>query len=431
MTNSMPMTWWLGKHTLALPESSADWSLEKLRHVIRHELAHIQRHDCQSAWITRAALALLWFHPLIWILNRSLNTTREVACDDLALANSSDLKNHENYARHLLDIVTTHSRTPQKSDLTLAMTRNNTDLQRCLTAILDQQQDRRPVSTRSRYLALPLWLVGLTALASLSACRTVEPVSPSPVATHKPTSGSQVEVSTTVIELEDPAILRKFFNIKKDEIQFASVITVERMEEILKKLPESKSQTTKLPKVVTTIGRKGRSERTREFIYPTEYSPPQFPKNSSGIVGGTSSFPVTPASPTSFETKILGLTCEFTPNLDSGQNIALEIDIDHSHFLGFVNYGSPIMAPATNAFGFSTPIVVTENRIEMPLFRSHRFNTSYTIQPGHVVALIGLSLENSPNLDKATRIFNTPQQTKLTAAKGTLYLIHPEILETP
>ena len=317
-----------------------------------------------------------------------LNTTRKIACDDLALANSSGLKNHENYARHLLDIVTSHSRAPQKSNLTLA---------------------------------------------SLSACRTVAPASPPPTTTHTPSSSSRVEVSTTVIELEDPTILRKFFNIKKDEIQFASVIIVERMKEILKKLPTSKFQTTKLPNVVTTIGRKGKSDRTREFIYPSEYSAPQFPKSSGVVGGGVSTFPVTPASPTSFETKMLGLTCEFTPNLATGKNIGLEIAIDHSHFLGFVNYGSPIMAPATKAFGFSTPIVVTENRIEMPLFRTHRFNSSYTIPPGHVVALIGLSVENSPNLDKVIRASSvkTGTQGNLTPGKSTLYLISPEILQAP
>ena len=60
----MPMTWWLGHHTLALSLSLQDWPLEKQRHVIRHELAHLQRHACQSAWIAQASLALLWFHPL-------------------------------------------------------------------------------------------------------------------------------------------------------------------------------------------------------------------------------------------------------------------------------------------------------------------------------------------------------------------------------
>ena len=238
-----------------------------------------------------------------------------------------------------------------------------------------------------------------------------------------------MKISTTVIELEDPGILRKFFKIQKDEIQYATIITTARMEEILKKLPSSKTQITKIPDTVTTLGKMAKCDRTREFLYPTEYSPPTINNTRNSAGDSKTVFPVTPATPANFETKILGLSCEFTPSLVSNSTyLDLEIAIDHSHFLGFVNYGSPIMAPATNAFGFSTPIVITENRIEMPIFRTHRFHTSYRIPPGHVIALIGSSMESQESMDQQTRFPKTGDSRKLTPAKSILYLIQSEIL---
>src|SRR5690606_14818609 len=65
-------------------------------------------------------------------------------------------------------------------------------------------------------------------------------------------------------------------------------------------------------------------EQVREFIYPTEYDPPEIP-NSFGVVqeGNTQviytdqdpTFPATPANPTAFETRKVGKTIEVEPTV--------------------------------------------------------------------------------------------------------------------
>ncbi len=54
--------------------------------VLLHELAHVGRRDnlvAQSHYVLRA---LLWFHPLVWLLERRLLVERELACDEAVLA---------------------------------------------------------------------------------------------------------------------------------------------------------------------------------------------------------------------------------------------------------------------------------------------------------------------------------------------------------
>jgi beta-lactamase regulating signal transducer with metallopeptidase domain len=61
-------------------------SLGELKAVLAHELAHCQRGDLWLNWIQLVLLALWWFHPVLWLINRSLREIREDCCDDLLLA---------------------------------------------------------------------------------------------------------------------------------------------------------------------------------------------------------------------------------------------------------------------------------------------------------------------------------------------------------
>jgi beta-lactamase regulating signal transducer with metallopeptidase domain len=61
-------------------------SPDELRAVLAHELAHCKRGDLWVNWVQLALLALWWFHPVLWVLNRSIRDVREDCCDDLLLA---------------------------------------------------------------------------------------------------------------------------------------------------------------------------------------------------------------------------------------------------------------------------------------------------------------------------------------------------------
>ena len=163
------------------------------------------------------------------------------------------------------------------------------------------------------------------------------------------------------------------------------------------------------PSIMARSGQKAKIEIIREFIYPTEYEPPQLPQNVGGgggfggiggNTGGNNSFPVTPATPTAFETRNTGVTMEIEPILSANNSV---IDLTFApeivEFEGFINYGSPIQSPSSDALGNPTTVTITENRIEMPVFSVRRVNTSLQIYDGHTVAVGGLMREDVQNVE--------------------------------
>lgn len=163
------------------------------------------------------------------------------------------------------------------------------------------------------------------------------------------------------------------------------------------------------PSVTARSGQKATIEIIREFIYPTEYEPPELPNSVGANGGGTNPvtgaqtggiFPVTPATPTAFETRNTGVTLEIEPTIgDNDFVIDLRFVPEIVEFEGFINYGSPIQSPSTDALGNPTSVTITENRIEMPVFSSRRVNTSLTIYDGYTVAVGGLMREDVQNVE--------------------------------
>lgn len=176
------------------------------------------------------------------------------------------------------------------------------------------------------------------------------------------------------------------------------------------------------PSITARSGQKATIEVIREFIYPTEYEPPELP--SSGGGGGTNNTTVigiaTPATPTAFETKNLGVTLEIEPTI--GENdfvIDLRFLPEIVEFEGFINYGSPILSPGTDIFGNAVSSVITENRIEMPVFSKRSVNTSLTIYDGYTVAVGGLMREDVQTVeDKVPILGDIPIIGRLFQSEG-------------
>ena len=178
------------------------------------------------------------------------------------------------------------------------------------------------------------------------------------------------------------------------------------------------------PSVTARSGQKATIEVIREFIYPTEYEPPELPGGGGGGGGGGGAVVIpaiaTPATPTAFEMRATGITLEIEPTI--GENdfvIDLRFLPEIVEFEGFINYGSPILAPSVDILGNPVNTVITENRIEMPVFSKRSVNTSLTIYDGYTVAVGGLMREDVQNIeDKVPILGDIPFIGRLFQTKG-------------
>ena len=71
-----------------------DLSDEELESLLRHECAHVARHDNAIARIESLVAALFWFHPLIWIAQRIAAVERERACDEAVASDADERKTY-------------------------------------------------------------------------------------------------------------------------------------------------------------------------------------------------------------------------------------------------------------------------------------------------------------------------------------------------
>ncbi len=70
---------------IILPDGGCDGLDQgELESLLRHECAHIARADNAIALAESAIRAAFWFHPLVWIAQRSIASAREQACDETA-----------------------------------------------------------------------------------------------------------------------------------------------------------------------------------------------------------------------------------------------------------------------------------------------------------------------------------------------------------
>ncbi|MES2594156.1 MAG: Amuc_1098 family type IV pilus outer membrane protein [Verrucomicrobiota bacterium] len=165
------------------------------------------------------------------------------------------------------------------------------------------------------------------------------------------------------------------------------------------------------PSVTTKGGQQATVEVIREFIYPTEFDPPQIPTNVGGgnagggiAGGGATAIPVTPTTPTAFEMRPVGVRMEVDPVIGENGSIDLNLLPEVTEFDGFVNYGSPIysVTPASFIGGVLQPasrVELTPNIINQPIFSTRKVKTSVTVWDGQTVALGGLIREDVQDVE--------------------------------
>jgi beta-lactamase regulating signal transducer with metallopeptidase domain len=147
-----------------LPEDmDKDANVSEVEHVLRHELAHVDRWDDWGNLAQQFIQAALFFHPAIWWISTRLTLEREIACDDRVL------DGHERPRAYALTLANVASRmTHGRPSLAPGVSNNNSQLQQRITMILDKNRDRSPRLAKSR-LGFITTATALLAVLAISA----------------------------------------------------------------------------------------------------------------------------------------------------------------------------------------------------------------------------------------------------------------------
>lgn len=189
------------------------------------------------------------------------------------------------------------------------------------------------------------------------------------------------------------------------------------------------------PSTITRSGQQSTVEMISEFIYPTEYEAPQVP-TTIGNEGGA--IPVTPAMPSSFETRPVGVELQVLPLADPEKRyVDITLQPSFSKFDGFVNYGSPITAAIPTLLGGAVSQEITENAILMPVFSVQRTSTQLTIADGATVVFGGLMTDSiQKGEDKVPvlgqlpvlgRLFSSESSQHITTA--VIFMVQVELID--
>jgi beta-lactamase regulating signal transducer with metallopeptidase domain len=159
---AQPGVWRAFKPVIVMPEGMPDQLDDnELEAVMMHELIHVERWDNLVSIPQRIACCLLWFHPLVWVLDRQLLSGREQACDDTVIRLSGDSQVYASSIRK----VCRHSLGWELSGLSNAA---GSDLKRRIRRIVGTDVNRNPsLLHRAMLCAVAAALVFLSAAAGL------------------------------------------------------------------------------------------------------------------------------------------------------------------------------------------------------------------------------------------------------------------------
>jgi beta-lactamase regulating signal transducer with metallopeptidase domain len=158
----VPMTWGALRPSILIPATADSWDAGLRRDVLLHELAHVKRQDYLIQNVVRAACALYWFNPLVWLAAAEIRQQREGACDDEVLRAGSP---PSEYAAHLLMVARTIRRGAHMARASVAFARGPAFVRR-VAALLDADRSHGSLARR---VAIPIYIAAGTLVLSLAA----------------------------------------------------------------------------------------------------------------------------------------------------------------------------------------------------------------------------------------------------------------------
>lgn len=245
----------------------------------------------------------------------------------------------------------------------------------------------------------------------LNPSNTAVPIGAASTTSGPVTAGNRTGSTAISVNAADALLFGSPLGPAPGILALAGIFTNPQFQVVLRALNQQKGiDLVSAPKVTTKSGVRANIEIIREFRYPAEYDLPVVTQTAGSIYT-----PATPTTPTSFETKPVGITLEVEPTVGpDGYTIDLSLSPRVVEFEGFINYGSPIntvvtvIGSETGAVpiipSISAPFVVTENTINQPVFSSREVTTEVTVYDGQTVVLGGLMREDIQKVEDKTPI---------------------------
>ncbi|HXV75861.1 MAG TPA: M56 family metallopeptidase [Candidatus Polarisedimenticolaceae bacterium] len=171
----LPVLWGFVDPTLLLPRTACDWDRGRLDAVLLHELAHRRRADGLWLLLGRLSVALWWFHPLAWWVERAARADCERAADDVVLACG---ERPSRYAGQLLAIA---GQLPARAPASTLGIAERNQLAARVRSILSADA-RRGLRRRGAWVLSSLSVVAVVSIASAQWAERAEASTPERIA---------------------------------------------------------------------------------------------------------------------------------------------------------------------------------------------------------------------------------------------------------
>ncbi len=173
-----PVAAGLGAPCVLLPlDLASELNEDEIAHVIRHEVAHLQRRDDWTQLVQRVLEAILWPLPTTGIIAREASLACEMACDDRVLSETSRTKI---YARCLTKIAGLRLESPAALLAPGMAAGTKSNLFRRVEAILARAERSGSPRAAWRPVALAMGVFALTTFGLHHAWAALPEASPGP-----------------------------------------------------------------------------------------------------------------------------------------------------------------------------------------------------------------------------------------------------------
>ncbi|MHC4537158.1 MAG: M56 family metallopeptidase [Planctomycetota bacterium] len=148
---------------LLLPQGMLEtYSLDELRYVFIHELAHLRQRDIYFGWLMALLQIAHWFNPLMWFAFGRMRADRELACDGLAIS-MMDADEPPRYGQTIVNLLENFSQVRYVPSVA-GILEDKSQIERRIKMIADYKK-----TSRSRWAGAMLLIAALACVVLTNA----------------------------------------------------------------------------------------------------------------------------------------------------------------------------------------------------------------------------------------------------------------------